>query len=503
MNIGARDLFLISPELALVALAIVVVAIDLVVRRKGIVIAVAVVGLLAPTIAAVSVWNDIRTTGVEMAFNGALVVDEFALYFKFLTLVVLALLFMSSSDYASRFQPFQAEFFGLLLFSSAGLMLLPAAGDLITVYISLELASLPVIALVAYNKAQLESTEAGLKYLVLSVVSSAVLLYGFAFLYGATGTLRLVSFDPGNPAIGHMLINGDPSIPFGGVPVMVGIVLAVAGFGFKLSIVPFQMWTPDVYEGAPTPVAAYLAVASKAAAFAVVLRVFYSGLDSAATDWSLMFAVLAAITMTVGNVVAIAQSNVKRLLGYSAIAQAGYMLVGVAAYVGSGVGARSGAELGIESVLFYLAGYAAMNLTAFFAVMAISNRTSDDTIEGLAGMGRRAPMLAAVLALALLSLTGIPPTVGFIGKLFLFNAAINADLVWLAVIGVLNSVVSAYYYVGIVRVMYLREPDSPARISVPPHALAALAVAAAGILVLGLWPGGLLEVARQAALDLL
>jgi NADH-quinone oxidoreductase subunit N len=263
------------------------------------------------------------------------------------------------------------------------------------------------------------------------------------------------------------------------------------------------MWTPDVYEGAPTPVAAYLAVASKAAAFAVVLRVFYSGLDSAATDWSLMFAVLAAITMTVGNVVAIAQSNVKRLLGYSAIAQAGYMLVGVAAYVGSGVGARSGAELGIESVLFYLAGYAAMNLTAFFAVMAISNRTSDDTIEGLAGMGRRAPMLAAVLALALLSLTGIPPTVGFIGKLFLFNAAINADLVWLAVIGVLNSVVSAYYYVGIVRVMYLREPDSPARISVPPHALAALAVAAAGILVLGLWPGGLLEVARQAALDLL
>ncbi len=499
MNIGARDLFLISPELTLVALAVVVVALDLVIRRKGIVIAVAVVGLLVPAIAGVNVWNDIRATGVDTAFNGALVVDEFALYFKFLTLVVLALLFLSSADYASRFQPFQAEFYGLLLFSSAGLMLLPAAGDLITVYISLELASLPVIALAAYEKMRLKSTEAGLKYLVLSAVSSAVLLYGFAFLYGATGTLRLISFDPADPAIGHMLINGDPSVPFGGVAVMVGVVLATAGFGFKLSMVPFQMWTPDVYEGAPTPVAAYLAVASKAAAFAVVLRLFYAGLDPAAADWSLMFAVLAAITMTVGNVVAIAQTNVKRLLGYSAIAQAGYMLVGVAAYVGSG----PDAELGIESVLFYLGGYAAMNLTAFFVIMAITNRTGDDSIEGLAGLGKRAPILAVLLALALLGLTGIPPTVGFVGKLFLFNAAINADMVWLAVVGVLNSVVSAYYYVSVVRVMYLRESDNPARITVPPYAWAALAVTAAAILVLGLWPGGLLEVARQAALDLL
>jgi NADH-quinone oxidoreductase subunit N len=499
MNIGARDLFLISPELSLITLAVIVVALDLAIRRKGIVIAIAVLGLLAPAIASVNVWAEISAGGVETAFNGALVVDEFALFFKFLTLAVLALLFLSSADYASRFHPFQAEFFGLLMFSSAGLMLLPAAGDLITVYISLELASLPVIALAAYNKARLKSTEAGLKYLVLSAVSSAVLLYGFAFLYGATGTLRLISLDPADPAIGHMLINGDPSIPFGGVPVMVGIVLAVAGFGFKLSMVPFQMWTPDVYEGAPTPVAAYLAVASKAAAFAVVLRVFYAGLDPVAADWSVLFAVLAAITMTVGNVVAIAQSNVKRLLGYSAVAQAGYMLVGVAAYVGSG----TGAELGIEAVLFYLGGYAAMNLTAFFVVMAITNRTGDDSIEGLAGMGRRAPILGALLALALLSLTGIPPTVGFVGKLFLFNAAINADLVWLAVVGVLNSVVSAYYYVGIIRVMYLRESDNPARITVPPAAWTALAVVGASILVLGLWPGGLLEVARQAALDLL
>jgi NADH-quinone oxidoreductase subunit N len=294
-----------------------------------------------------------------------------------------------------------------------------------------------------------------------------------------------------------MLINGDPSIPFGGVAVMVGVVLSIAGFGFKLSMVPFHMWTPDVYEGAPMPVAAYLAVASKAAAFAVVLRLFYAGLEPASADWSVLFAVLAAVTMTVGNVVAITQTNVKRLLGYSAIAQAGYVLVGVAAYVGSG----SNPELGIASVLFYLASYAAMNLTVFFVIMAVTNRTGDDSISGLAGMGRRAPLLAVLLTLALLGLTGIPPTVGFAGKLFLFNAAINADMVWLAVVGVVNSVVSAYYYVSVVRVMYLRESDNPARIIVPAYAWAALAVTSAAILVLGLWPGGLLEVARQAALS--
>jgi NADH-quinone oxidoreductase subunit N len=228
------------------------------------------------------------------------------------------------------------------------------------------------------------------------------------------------------------------------------------------------------------------------------LRLFYTGLDSASADWSVLFAVLASITMTVGNVVAITQTNVKRLLGYSAIAQAGYMLVGVAAYGRSG----TNPELGVESVLFYLGGYAAMNLTAFFVIMAIANRTNDDSISGLAGMGRRAPILAVLLTLALLGLTGIPPTVGFAGKLFLFNAAINADMVWLAVVSVVNSVLSAYYYLNVVRVMYLRESDNPVRITLPLYARAALAVTSCAILVLGLWPGGLLEVARQAALNL-
>ena len=502
MGVEAHDLFLVSPELGLLGLAVAVILLDLVIPRKNVVFIIAVAGLLIPTAAGINLWDEVNATGPQAALNGALVVDKFALYFKFIVLGVLALLFLSSVEFAQRFRPYQAEFLGLVLFSATGLMLLPAAGDLITVYVSLELASLPMVALAAFTKTQVRSLEAGLKYLVLSAVSSAVLLYGFAFLYGATGTLRLFSTDPGDPSIAHMLITGDPSVPFGSAAVLVGVVLAVAGFGFKLSMVPFQMWTPDVYEGAPTPVAAFLAVASKAAAFGVVLRLFHAALGPVSTDWVLIFAVLAAATMTVGNVVAIAQSNVKRLLGYSSIAQAGYMLVGVAA-----IAARSrdpaDAGLGIESVLFYLAGYAAMNLAVFFVVIAVTNRTGDDTIEGLAGLGRRAPLLAAVLALGLLSLTGIPPTVGFMGKLFLFNAAINADLVWLAVVGVINSVVSAYYYLGIVRTMYLREPGDEPAIRAPTPAWFALGVTGASVLVLGLWPGGLLEVARNAAAGLL
>ena len=502
MGIEGRDLFLISPELSLLALAVIVVGIDLVVKNKGLVLLFTLIGLFVPLVAGINVWNDVHASGAEIAFNGALVVDKFALYFKFLILGILGLLFLSAWGYSDRFRPYQAEFYGLMLFSSTGLMLLPAAGDLITLYVSLELASLPVIALAAFTKFRTKSTEAGLKYLVLSAVSSAILLYGFAFLYGATGTLRLVSDNPLDPAIGHILTVADSNAAFGGVAVLVGAVLTTVGFGFKLSMVPFQMWTPDVYEGAPTPVAAFLAVASKAAAFGIVLRLFYVALEPASADWSLMFAGLAAVSMTVGNVVAIAQTNVKRLLGYSTIAQAGYLLVGVAA-VADRSSTVADSALGIESVLFYLGGYAAMNLAAFFVVIAITERTGDETLDGLAGMGRRSPLLAGILSFALISLMGIPPTVGFMGKLFIFNAAVNADLVWLVIIAVVNSVVSAYYYMNIIRIMYLKQAEDGSSISVPMPSWAALAVVTAAVAVLGLWPGGLLELARTAAQGLL
>ncbi len=502
MGVTLRDLYLLSPELAMTALAVFVVLVDLVLKRKHLVQVIAIAGLVVPVALAAVLWADVSSHGSQVAFNGSLMVDEFAVFFKFLIIGILALVLLAGSDYVERFRPYQAEFTGLLLFSGTGLMLLAAASDLITVYLSLELASLPVVAMAAFIKTQLRSTEAGLKYLVLSAVSSAVLLYGFAFLYAATGSIRLVSAGPGGPSIAQMIPMNNPALPFDGFAVMVGAVLAAAGFGFKLSMVPFQMWTPDVYEGAPTPVAAFLAVASKAAAFAVLLRVFYSALGPVSPDWSIMFAALAAVTMTVGNVVAIAQTNVKRLLGYSTIAHAGYILVGVAAIAARSQEAAD-ASLGITSVLFYLGGYAVMNLAAFFAVLAITNRTGDERIAGLAGMGRRAPLLAFVFAFALVSLTGIPPTVGFMGKLFLFNAAINSGLTWLAVLGLVNSAVSAYYYLGIVRIMYLKEPDDPKPVGAAIPARVALALTAVGVLVLGLWPSGLFAVAHSAAAGLL
>lgn len=502
MDLTGRDFYLVLPQLLLAVLGLGVVLLDLAVRRKAVTQTVAVVGLIAPLVGGIALWDEVHAEGAQLAFHGALSVDAFSLYFTFLITGVLALVFLAGTSFTRRFAPYQAEFTGLVILSGTGLSLLASATDLITIYVSLELASLPVVALAAFARTDGRASEAGVKYLILSAVSSAVLLYGFAFLYGATGSLQLVPVEDGGPSIASLLVARDGELPFGDFAVLVGAVLAAAGFGFKLSMVPFHMWTPDVYEGAPTPVAAFLAVASKAAAFAVVLRLFYVALGPVAADWSVMFAGLAAVTMTIGNLMAVPQTNLKRLLGYSAIAHAGYMLVGVAAIAGRSQEAGD-ASLGISSTLFYLGGYAAMNLAAFFAVIAITNRTGDERVEGLAGMGRRSPLLALLLTVALLSLTGIPPTVGFMGKLFLFNAAINADLMWLALIGLVNSVISAYYYVNIIRTMYLREPGEPGRFGTGVPEAIALGVTSLAVLVLGLWPSGLLDVARTAALALL
>ena len=330
-----------------------------------------------------------HANGAQSAFNGSLIVDKFALYVKFLVAGTAALVLIAGLEYAERFRPYESEFTGLVLFSASGLMLLAAAADLVTIYVALELATLPVVALAAFVRVRAAPIEAGVKYLLLSAVSSAFLLYGFAFLYGASGTMQVVAGDGGAPTIAQSLAAGTPDVPFGGYAVLAGVVLAVAGFGFKLSMVPFQMWTPDVYEGAPTPVGAFLATASKAAAFAVVLRLFYEALGGSSADWSTLFAALAAVTMTIGNLVAIAQSNVKRLLGYSAIAHAGYMLIGVAAVTAHGQDAPDAS--GVTSVLFYLAGYAAMTLAAFFAVVVLTQRSGDERIEAMAGMGEARP----------------------------------------------------------------------------------------------------------------
>ena len=487
-----HDVYLLSPEISLAAVGLVIILLDLVIEKKGVLAALAVAGLAIPLVFSIALLGDLSGEPNEQMTGvfGTLVVDKFALYFKFLVLGILALVIMSSVEYTSRMRQFQGEYYGLMVFSACGMMLLAATTELISIYIALELTALPLAALAAFLRDS-RSSEAGVKFLLLSAMSSAVLLYGMVLTFGFTGTTQL------SEIFERLGSSMEPGVSFGSHALFLGVILIVAGFGFKISSVPFQMWVPDVYEGAPTPITAYLSVASKAAGFAVILRVFYLAFGEISLDWGILFAALSALSMTVGNLVAIAQSNIKRMLAYSTIAQAGYLMVGLAAIA---VRAPEGeTPIGPSSVLFYLGAYAVTNLAAFFAIIAISSRTGSDLISSFAGMGKRAPVLALVLAFSLVSLTGIPPTAGFMGKLYLFSAAVHSDLVWLVVVGVINSVLSAYYYVKVIRIMYMERPESEERVTTAYVPQVALYVSAIGILALGIFPGPLIDFAEAAA----
>jgi len=467
------NIYLLAPEISLCALAVAVILLDLFVERKWIVGAVSIVGLIVPAIFSIALWGTNETS-----FGGALVIDHFSVFFKLFFLAIAALILLSSTDYARRFAAFRGEYYAMLLLATAGMMLMASTRELISIYVALELTSISLYVLAGFLK-DTKSSEAGLKYLLLGAVSSAVLLYGMALVFGLTGTTHLQEIAAAISAGG--LLNS-PAL-------LMGIVLLVAGFGFKIAAVPFQMWVPDVYEGAPTPVTAYLSVASKAAGFAVILRVFYEALGPASVDWGMIFAVLAAITMTVGNVVAIAQKNIKRMLGYSSIAQAGYLMVGLAAV----------SSTGSSALVFFLGCYAFTNLGAFIAIIAISDKIDSDEIADYSGMIRRAPLLALALALCLISLTGIPATAGFMAKIYIFSAGVNSGLLWLVIIAVINSVISAFYYLRVVRVMFLGAPVSEERVSSPRSLQTALSFACLGVLLLGIYPWLLLKVAETAA----
>jgi NADH-quinone oxidoreductase subunit N len=398
---------------------------------------------------------------------------------------------LASADYVRRLRH-QGEFWALLLLATSGMMLLAGARDLILIFIALELTSISQYVLAGFLKDE-RGSEAGLKYILLGAIASAVILYGMAFLFGLSGTTKLVAPD-GGPSIASLVAEGDPDTR---AALIAAIVLLAAGLSFKVALVPFQMWVPDIYEGAATPVAAFLSVGSKAAGFAVVLRIFYEGFgpDSfVGSDWANLFAAVAAVSMTVGNVMALLQTNIKRLLGYSSIAQAGNLAIGVAAIAASG----SGFGLGASGVTFFLATYVFTNLGAFFAILAISQRLGSDAIADYAGMSRRSPLLAVVLAFCFVSLIGIPPTAGFVAKVYIFNAAVQSDLVWLVIVAVLNSAVSAYYYLRVVIHMYLAPAPAEGDISPGPWLATALAVTGGGVLVLGLVPTPLIDAAQRA-----
>jgi len=479
------NLGLFIPELILAGFAIVIILLDFATQRKVLLVGVSLGGLAVSAGFAIAMWGG----GAQSLFNNMLAADNFAVFFKLLFLGIAALVILASVDYVHKFARFKGEFYALVLLSTLGMMLMAATTELISMYVALELTGISLYALVGFLKDS-KSSEASLKYLLLGAVASAVLLYGMALIFGSTGKTQLGEIAQVIQAMSLQTAMASPGL-------ILGIVLLVAGFGFKIAAVPFHMWVPDVYEGAPTPITAYLSVASKAAGFAILLRVFYTAFGLPAwlsLDWGLVFAVLAAIGMTVGNIVAIPQTNIKRMLGYSSIAQAGYLLVGLAT-----VGVSPVADtLGRSVILFFLASYALTNMGAFIAIIAISNKVNSDLIKDYSGMGKRAPLLALALTLCLISLIGMPPAAGFMAKFYIFSAAVNYGLLWLVIIAVINSVVSAYYYMRVVRVMWLGEPASEEKVPSSGALKAALVISSLGVLLLGVAPGFGMRIAELA-----
>ena len=480
-----------GPELALLAAGGLLVIIDALLpaateqarRRKH---AVSVLLALAGVAGSIG-WSAVLIAADERgeAFAGTMVVDDFSLFFNFLFAGVAGMIVLGSVDFLER-NRFAAEYLALVLASTAGMMLMASTVDLIAIFVALELQALCFYVLVGFLK-DARSSEAALKYLLLGALSTAVTAYGMAYLFGLSGSTSL-------DGIARYVASADSGTRSA---LVLAAVFLAAGLGFKMAVVPFQMWVPDVYQGAPTPVTAYLSVASKAAGFAVVMRIFVVALGEGliASDWSNMFAAIAGISMTVGNVAALVQSDIKRMLGYSSIAQAGTFLIGLAAVAAQ----DPQLLLGTSSVVFFLGTYAFTNLGAFLAVIAISNKIGSDEIADYSGVARRSPWLAGGLTACLVSLTGIPPTAGFIAKVYVFNSAVQADLVWLAIVGVLNSVISSYYYLRVVLNMYTREPASEESFAPSPYLGLAMAVAVIGLFAIGVYPNPLLDASESAA----
>ncbi len=475
----AGDLIRFLPEIILTVMGTLLMVLDPVLNRRssrafGHLSLLALVGAMAGAIAAY------RNAGP--AFGGMLMVDGFATFFRLLVFGVGILTILPSYRFLDRQEAETGEYHALLLFSIAGQSIMAAANELIVVFIALEISSISSYVLAGYLRDDKRANESSLKYFLLGSFATAFFLYGVAVIYGTTGTVTLTSI--------RAALTG-PNAPSA---VFVGLAAALmfVGLGFKVSASPFQMWAPDVYQGAPTPITAFLSAGPKAAAFAVFLRIFMTAFAPIGTGWEPLVWAAALLSMTIGNFAALVQSNVKRMLAYSSIAHAGYVLVALTA--------RS--EIGTAAAMFYLAAYALMNIGAFAVISHISGKGEQyQNIDDLAGLGQKQPFAAAMATIFLLSLIGVPLTGGFFGKFYIFKAALESHLVWLTVLGLLNSAVAAYYYLRILVVMYMHEPGEAVKDSEPLSAglRLALILPALGTLFLGIFPGWVLDFAGKSS----
>ncbi|HEC22457.1 MAG TPA: NADH-quinone oxidoreductase subunit N [Chloroflexi bacterium] len=482
------------PVLILAGWACLLTAIDLFIspERKHWTAWLAVLGLLASGVALGFEAVAYSQRGAVSAFGDMAVVDGFALFLQGVFLLSAFLGILLALNYLPRHNIERGEYYTLLLFTTSGMMLMAMAADLIVVFLALELLSLPLYVLSGFAHPRLDSEEAAMKYFLLGAFASGFLVYGIALTYGGAGTTLL-------SGVVEALVGGGPAP--NPVLAIVGMGLILVGLGFKVAAVPFHMWTPDVYQGAPTPVTAFMSVGAKAGGFAALLRVFLIAFPATGDTWGVVIAIIAALTMILGNVVAISQSNVKRMLAYSSIAHAGYVLVAVAAARYPEV-----EPLAVSAAVFYLLTYAVTNLGAFAIVIALERDDGTGVeVEDFAGLAKTRPWLAIAMTLFMLSLTGIPPSAGMVGKFFVFQAAVQASvgdplILTVTIIGVLTSVISAFYYLRIPVMMYFRDGEGQA--NVQPALGVALALTALATFLLGVVPAPFLQMARHALLTL-
>jgi NADH-quinone oxidoreductase subunit N len=427
-------------------------------------------------------YQALHATG-GTGFFGMVRLDAFSVFFHVVVILISALAVLSSLDYLETQNIRSGEYYGLILFGTVGMGLLSSAMELVMLFIALEISSISTYILAGYRRRVAASAESSIKYFLLGSFATAFFLYGVALIYGATGTTNIGAISQSLRA-GHI-----SSLAY------LALVLMFVGMGFKVAAAPFHVWTPDVYEGAPAPVVALMSTGPKAAAFALMLRVLFGSFGELSQWWLPLIWISAALSMTIGNLGALMQNNVKRMLAYSSIAHAGYLLVAFAARQ----------EMGITAAIFYAASYAAMNVGAFVVVSHFASRGERYvSVDDYAGLGRRSPVLAATLTIFMLSLIGIPLTGGFFAKFYVFSAALKANLVWLTIIGLVNSAVAAYYYLRLIVVMYMKDGDDSVQLTPVPFAVASALLIAAGLTIyLGIMPGAVLEYATRSAQDLI
>jgi NADH-quinone oxidoreductase subunit N len=474
----AINLAAVMPEVILSVVAMVLLLVNVFVpsQNKGYLGYLSIIGIAVTAASVVSGWG-----APQSGFNGAVVQDNFAIFFKVILLLSAGLAVLISDRYMSQEDCNQGELYPLILFATVGMMFMASGTDLMVIFLGLELLSICLYVLAGFNRNSVKSNEAGLKYFLLGAFSTGFLLYGMALAYGTTGTTKIAgiaAFVMQNQAVAT-----NPMF-------VIAMLLIAVGFSFKIAAAPFHMWTPDVYQGAPTPVTAFMSAGPKAAAFAAFIRVMIFAFPMLKGNWTELLWILAVLTMTVGNIIALSQDNIKRMLAYSSIAHAGYALVGFAA---------CNAE-GAAGILFYMLSYAFMNIGAFAIVVLIGKKgEKNGNVQDFAGLAFKKPVLAVLMSVFLFSLAGIPPTAGFIGKFYLFSAAIKSGYLGLAIIGVLNSAASCYYYLRVMVYMYMKESEEDySWAGMTPAVGLCLLLTVAGTLVLGVVPGTILELAQKA-----